>query len=206
MRLAGITLAISAALAFAAARADDKADLIRAVGAAGMENLQRQMMARFDTNGDGRLDDSEKAKAAAEIQKQLSALDKNGNGKLDPEEAALAKALMSRSGQGGGPQFGAGGGGFGGAGGAGGGGFGGAGGVGGGTTGGAAGSPEPKKTRKERLLEKLDRNGDGKVTKEEREAAAAERKAEQEALKEEKKAELERKKTKRKADSATDEE
>ena len=203
MRLAGITLAISAALAFtAAARADDKADLMRAVGAAGMVNLQRQMMARFDTNRDGRLDDAEKAKAAAEIQKQLAALDKNGNGKLDPEEAALAKAMMSRSGQGGGPQFGAGGGGFGGAGGVGG---GTAGGGFGGAADGAAGAPEPKKTRKQRLLEKLDQNGDGKVTKEEREAAAAERKAEQEALKAEKKAELERKKAEREAEAAADE-
>jgi Ca2+-binding EF-hand superfamily protein len=187
--------------------------------------LQKQMMAKFDTNGDGQLSDTEKAAAAAEMQKFVAAIDKNGNGKIDPEEAAMAKALMSRPGQGGAPQVGAGGGGggFGG--------FGGAGGAGGGGGFGTAQIPAdilkkydknqdgqldekeqkaagealgPKKSRKEKLQEKLDLNGDGKITKEERETVAAQYKAEQEALKEQKKAELEASRAKAKAKAADD--
>jgi hypothetical protein len=55
------------------------------------------------------------------------------------------------------------------------------------------------------MQEKLDRNGDGKISKEERAAAAAERKAEQEALKEARKAELARKKAKLETEPAADE-
>jgi len=268
MRRIALTLSIFATLAFpSAAWADEKADLLKQIGAATPADLQRQMMAKFDLNGDGQLDEAEKAKAAAQMQKFVSALDKNGNGKIDPEEAAMAKAVMSRSGQGGGPQFGAGGGGggggafggaggagggtfggaggaggvggAGGAGGAGGGQFGGAGGAGGGGFGGAGGAgggfggqipPDvlkkfdknqdgqldekeqkaagealgPKKSRKEKLQEKLDLNGDGKITKEERETVAAQHKAEQEALKEQKKAELEASRAKAKAKTAGD--
>jgi Ca2+-binding EF-hand superfamily protein len=213
MRQRIVVLPLVAALATASvALADERADLLKGVGAMTPEALQRQMMAKFDANGDGRLDDGEKAVAAAQMQKFVATIDKNGNGKIDPEEAAMAKALMSRQGQGGAPQVGAGGG-FGG--------FGGAGGAGGGTFGGqippdllkkfdkngdgqldekeqnAAGEAlGPKKSRKEMLQEKLDKNGDGRITKEEREAAAAEYKAEQEALKAKKKAELLEKKAK----------
>jgi hypothetical protein len=62
----------------------------------------------------------------------------------------------------------------------------------------------PKKSRKEKLQEKLDLNGDGKITKEERETVAAQYKAEQEALKEQKKAELEASRAKAKVKAADD--
>lgn len=195
MRLISIMLTLPAILVLSTPTwADERAVPLRGLG--GANGDQRQMLAKFDLNGDGQLDDAEKAKAAAQMQKQLSALDKNGNGRLDPEEVAFARSLRSRAGQGGGPQYGASGGG--------GGGFGGFGGAGGGF-GGPGEALAPKKTRKQRLQEKLDRNGDGKITKEERAAAAAERKAEQEALKAEKKAELEEKKARLKAEAAADE-
>jgi Ca2+-binding EF-hand superfamily protein len=143
-------------------------------------------------------------------------LDKNKNGKLDPVEAAAFQAIVGqlRAGAGGPPQFGAGNGapgvpGFGGP------------GFGGGDAFGGQVPPEvlkkfdknkdgqlddkekkaamtalgPKKSRKEMLQEKLDLNGDGKITKEEREEVAAQRKAEAE----EKKAAAAEKKAKAKA-------
>lgn len=141
-------------------------------------------------------------------------LDRNRNGKLEPQEAAMFREIVGRLQAGGGPpQFGAGDAqpGFGGP---------GFGGPGFGNQGGDPFSGQippailkkfdkdkdgqldeaekkaamaafgPKKSRKEQLLEKLDLNGDGKVTKEERAEVAAQRKAELE----EKKAEAAEKK------------
>lgn len=191
------------------AQARDKAEVKN--GLAKQAAMLKQMAAKFDLDGDGNVDDEEKAKAAEELQKRLQ------DGKLSAQEAALIKQLMAQLQAGGGqPQFGAGGGGGGGLPGFGGPGFGG--------SGGDAFSGQvppdvlkkfdknkngqldeaekkaamaalgPKKSRKEQLLEKLDLNGDGKVTKEEKEQVAAQRKAEQE----EKKAEAEEKKAKAK--------
>lgn len=198
-----------------------------ALKAAAMQaEVMKKVMAKFDLNGDGNVDDEEKANVVDGLKKQIEAgeipdgfkdlLDRNRNGKLEAQEAAALREIVARlqAGGGGQPQFGAGG-----RGGDGGGAFGGRGGDGGGAFGGPV-SPEilkkfdknkngqlddaekkaamaamgPKKSRNERLQEKLDLNGDGKVTKEEKAQVAAQRKAEQD----EKKAEAEEKKAKSK--------
>jgi hypothetical protein len=205
-----------------------------AKAAALQAEVMKRVMAKFDLNGDGNVDDEEKTKVVEEFTKDIedgkipegfgTLLDRNKNGKLEPQEAAAFQAIIGRmkAGAGGPPQFGAGGAGpaapgFGGPG-LGGPGFGAAG---GGDAFSGQVPPEilkkfdknkdgqlddrekkaamtalgPKKSRKEMLQEKLDLNGDGKVTKEEREQVAAERKAEAE----EKKAEAAEKKAKAKA-------
>ena len=65
---------------------------------------QAELLKRFDKNGDGKLDDTEKAAAKAEMQKHgserkgkmreraLELYDKNGDGKLDETERAAAMA------------------------------------------------------------------------------------------------------------------
>jgi Ca2+-binding EF-hand superfamily protein len=70
-------------------------------GAASMAaaNPGTKMMQKYDTNGDGKLDDSERAamradfaaKRAERKQKMLEKYDVNGNGKLDPSERAAMK-------------------------------------------------------------------------------------------------------------------
>lgn len=47
------------------------------------------MLKKFDTNGDGKLDDTERAAARAEFEKKL---DTNGDGKVDDAERAAARA------------------------------------------------------------------------------------------------------------------
>jgi Ca2+-binding EF-hand superfamily protein len=177
MRRCDFALTILATLALAsAAAAEGKPNLPGGLGGVSPEALQKQLMARFDKNGDGQLDETEKAAAAAEMQKFASAIDKNGNGKIDPEEAAMAKELMSRYGRGGGPQVGSGGGGgaggfgfgFGGAGGVGGGAGAVAGGGGGGAGGfgfGVGGQIPPD------ILKKYDKNQDGQLDEKEQKAA-----------------------------------
>ena len=199
-----------------------------ALKAAAMQaEVMKKVMAKFDRNGDGNVDDEEKADAVEQFTKDIDAgnipeefsklLDRNKNGKLEPAEAAAFQAIISRlrAGGGGPPQFGAGPGGAGAPGLP---GFGGPGAGGGDAF--AQVPPEilkkfdknkngqlddnekkaamaamgPKKSRNERLQEKLDLNGDGKVTKEETAQVAAQRKAEQD----EKKAEAEEKKAKSK--------
>lgn len=72
---------------------------------------QAELLKRYDKNGDGKLDDSEKAAAKTEMQKHGSArkakmreralarYDKNGDGKLDESERAAAMAeIKSRPG------------------------------------------------------------------------------------------------------------
>jgi hypothetical protein len=169
MRRIDFALTILATLALAsAAFAEGKPDLPAGLAGTSPEALQRQLMAKFDANGDGQLDDREKANATAAMQKFVSAVDKNGNGKIDPEEAAMARAIMSRAGQGGSPQVGAGGGGGGG----GGFGFGGGGGSGGGQGGGGGaggfgfGGQIPPE-----ILKKFDKNQDGQLDEKEQKAA-----------------------------------
>ena len=87
-----------------------------------------ELMKRFDKNGDGQLDDNEKAAARAEFEKMRAArgegkpgegkpglgkpgegrgaefmkrFDKNGDGKLDDAEKAAAKAAIGNRGPGG---------------------------------------------------------------------------------------------------------
>jgi len=208
--------------------------------------VMKKVMAKFDLDGDGNVDDEEKTKVVEQFTKDIedgkipegfnALLDKNKNGKVDPQEAAAIQAIIGRlrGGAGGAGPFGPGNAGPGVAPGLGGPGLGGPGlggpGLGGPGFGAAGGGdafsgqvpPEilkkfdknkdgqlddkekkaamsalgPKKSRSERLQAKLDLNGDGKVTKEERDQVAAERKAEAE----EKKAAAEEKKKARKKD------
>jgi hypothetical protein len=211
-----------------------------ALKAAAMQaEVMKKIMAKFDLDGDGNVDEEEKAKAVDQFTKDIDAgdipdgfntvLDRNKNGKLEPAEAAAFQAIINRlrAGGGGQPQFGAGGAGGQGLPGFGGPGLGGPGlggpGAGGGDAFGqvppeilkkydrnkngqlddhekkaAMSARGPKKSRKQQLQEKLDLNGDGKITKDEREQVAAQRKAELE----EKKAEAEEKRAKAKKKAA----
>ncbi len=69
-------------------------------GGKGCKNGERKakMLARFDKNGDGKLDDTEKAAAKTAMKEhrkaRLAKFDKNGDGKLDGDEKAAAKAAM----------------------------------------------------------------------------------------------------------------
>lgn len=200
MRFSSYLLLAVAMLTPSLARAEEKSDA--ALKAAALKQgaaALKQMAAKYDTNGDGNLDDEEKAKAADELKKRFQ------EGKLTKQEAAMVQAMMAQLQAAGGdrPQFGAGdrpqfGGGE-------------RDGFGGPANPGfnapippdvlkkfdknkdgqldekemklAKAALGPKKSRKEQLLDKLDLNGDGKITQEERDRVAAERKAEQEELK-----------------------
>lgn len=207
MRIVCATL-LTALLLTGSVQAQGKEDALKAAATLQAE-VMRRIQAKFDLNGDGTVDDAEKTKVTDKIKADLASgkipadmqelLDRNGNKKLDAEEAAAFRELIARmQAGGGGPQFG-GGGGFGGP----------------GNSSGFGGQvpPEvlkkfdknkngqldedeqkaamaalgPKKSRKEQLLEKLDLNGDGKITADEREQVAAQRKAEQEEKKAKKK-------------------
>lgn len=193
--------------------AEENEDLRKAV-AAKAEEFKRKLLAKFDLNGDGQVDNIEKSQVAEQMQKDIASgkmpedlkaiLDLNGDGQVDPREVGMAREMMMRfqGGKGGGPpQFGAPG-------------LGGPGGFEGGGLSGfgnqippdvmkkydknkdgqldekeqkaAMAAMGPKKSRAQQLKEKMDLDGDGKITKDEREAYTEQRKAEQEEKKREK--------------------
>jgi hypothetical protein len=61
------------------------------------KKLEEFMLKRYDKNGDGKLDDEEKAAMKKDREEQLKKYDKNGNGKLDDDEkAALREDLKKK--------------------------------------------------------------------------------------------------------------
>ncbi|HZZ29564.1 MAG TPA: hypothetical protein VFE46_16325 [Pirellulales bacterium] len=110
----------------------------------------------LDTNGDGKLDAKEIA-AAGEVLKKLA----NSSGEVTREELlkSMPGGALAGAGGFGGNNGAPGGFGFGG-------GFGAGGGVGGGATGGGQGALDPDALMK-RILQRLDKNGDGKLQKDE---------------------------------------
>lgn len=66
---------------------------------AAMEARKAEMLAKFDKNKDGKLDEDER-KAAMEARKaeMLKRFDKDGNGELDDEEKKAARAAMTKRG------------------------------------------------------------------------------------------------------------
>jgi Ca2+-binding EF-hand superfamily protein len=118
---------------------------------ANYEKLRGEMMQKYDTNGDGQLDDNERqARDASRLQQY----DKNGDGQIDDEERAAmpeyerVRGSRRGGGGGGGP------GGFG---------FGGGGGP-GGFRGGFGGGPLPE------FMKQYDTNGDGQLNEQEQAA------------------------------------
>jgi Ca2+-binding EF-hand superfamily protein len=145
-----------------------------AKAAALQAEVMKKVMAKFDLNGDGNVDEEEKSKVVEQFTKDIddgkipegfnAVLDKNKNGKLEPQEAAAFQAIIGRlkAGAGGPPQFGPGNAAGGGAPGFGGPGFGGAGG------GDAFSGQVPPE-----ILKKFDKNKDGQLDDKEKKAALA---------------------------------
>jgi hypothetical protein len=212
MRVFCFALALAVmAIPLSSSHADENEDLRKAVTAKA-EEFKRKLLAKFDLNRDGQVDNIEKSQVAEQIQKDIAngklpedlktILDLNGDGQVDPREMGMAREMMMRfQGQRGDqPQFGA----------PGAGGLGGFGGNGLGFGGqippdvmkkydknkdgqldekeqkAAMAAMGPKKSRAQQLKEKMDLDGDGKISKDEREAYAEQRKAEQEEKKREK--------------------
>lgn len=72
---------------------------------ADLDNLPERVVARFDTNQDGKLDDTERAAAKKAVSERLGGktredlikrFDKNGNGTIDDDERAAAKAAVKK--------------------------------------------------------------------------------------------------------------
>ncbi len=72
---------------------------------ADMENLPERVVARFDTNKDGKLDDAERAEAKKAVEERgggkmrdelIKRFDKNSNGKLDDDERTAAEAAVKK--------------------------------------------------------------------------------------------------------------
>jgi len=53
-------------------------------------------MARFDTDGDGKLNDTEKADAKTAFEKLKKTFDADGDGKLSDEEKATARKAYAK--------------------------------------------------------------------------------------------------------------
>ena len=70
---------------------------------AGTGNRKAEILAKYDTNGDGKLDDAERAKMKADVQakravrkaERLAKYDTNKDGKLEPAERQAMRAEMS---------------------------------------------------------------------------------------------------------------
>ena len=58
--------------------------------------IDPRLVERFDTNGNGRLDPSEKQAAKLALSGQLKRFDRNGNGRLEPSEQKAAQAALSK--------------------------------------------------------------------------------------------------------------
>lgn len=105
----------AAAVAFMAKQPDAAAASTSAGGKdrkgklADLDNLPERVVARFDTNQDGKLDDAERAEARKAIAERtggkfreelVKRFDKNGNGKIDDDERAAAEAAVKKRKQG----------------------------------------------------------------------------------------------------------
>ncbi len=114
-----------------------------------LEMQEKMMMRRFDKDGDGKLDDAEKAEMEKHKKEILAKYDKDGDGQLGPEERKAFMEDRRRE-------------------------MGGRGGPGGpGVPGAPEGGDHPRLNPEERqkILEKFDKDGDGKLNEEERKAA-----------------------------------
>lgn len=147
---------------------------------------QKQLLAKFDLNKDGKLSDEERLKAQEELKRMgglvgsglvpggfpgaeefLKKFDKNGDGKLSDEEKLAAQAAMQKNRRGGGPATGVG---------LGGNGFGGGGLFESAPVGGAPAAGDEKPGRKPNpLIKQYDLDGDGKLSDEEKAALQADR-------------------------------
>jgi Ca2+-binding EF-hand superfamily protein len=131
------------------------------------EQLKRQLLGKFDADGDGKLTGEELLKARDAVQNQIGAaagvnleelkkrFDWDGDGELNPQERAAAMAAIQKRRTGGGGAVAGGipaGGGFGGNG-----------------PGGAPAAGEGKKSRsRDSFIKRFDRNGDGKLSEDEK--------------------------------------
>jgi Ca2+-binding EF-hand superfamily protein len=114
-----------------------------------LEMREKLMMRRFDKDGDGKLDDAEKAEMEKHKKEILAKYDKDGDGQLGPEERkAFMDDRRKEMGAPGGPGMPGG-------------------------PGGPGGENHPRLTPEERrkIMEKFDKDGDGKLNEEERKAA-----------------------------------
>lgn len=62
----------------------------------GKKKIEEFMLKKYDKNGDGKLDDEEKAAMKKDREEQVKKYDKNGDGKLDEEERAAMRADLKK--------------------------------------------------------------------------------------------------------------
>lgn len=85
--LSSVTLLIAALLMSSApVPAQDQAP-----GQAGNQGERQRLLQRFDTNGDGQLDETERQAAQQARQKMITKFDANGDGQLDDGERQVAR-------------------------------------------------------------------------------------------------------------------
>jgi hypothetical protein len=164
----------------------EEAPRVKADPGKAFAEAQRQLLAKFDLNKDGKLSDEERLKAQEELKRMgglvgsglvpggfpgaeefLKRFDKNGDGKLSDEEKLAAQAAMQKNRRGGGPATGVG--------------------LGGNPAGGlfesapaggganpAAGGEKPGR-KPNPLIKQYDLDGDGKLNDEEKAALQADR-------------------------------